>query len=344
MSLVTKIVKKSLKIRKRSKKASNKKSKSKNRIRRNRPLPKFYQDLRNSGASVRTTSETSEVTFTGSSGAFILFLLYALYKLVDIEFSKNSLKEVTLTSDIFTKLPDLSEAPKSSKSSSQIREFISESPSTFKPGVSNGEPVPIEGGYYKPVGDTLAMGARYNNPMNIRVSRDSKGNYRSSYWQGQTGYYISSRSGGFASFSDPYYSIRAAAKSIENYKTSSYHSKNLNRYGGGKLTLRSLIYIYAPPSENESENYVLSVSSSTGILPDEEISMKNRRQFIAIIKELAKRETNAHFSDEYLSMVFDAIWNDDTPPLQDILNSEAITPSYSSSITINSEFSHRNLQ
>lgn len=89
-------------------------------------------------------------------------------------------------------------------------------------------------------------GIRNNNPLNMReVGID---------WNGKTG-----ESGGFTVFDSPRDGIRAAANDIKN------------KWLKGVRTIRELITIWAPPTENNTASYVAAVSWRTGIPADQHI-------------------------------------------------------------------------
>ena len=87
------------------------------------------------------------------------------------------------------------------------------------------------------------LGVRNNNPANLRPSGDK--------WQGMTG-----TNGGFMTFLTMVWGIRAA---IINFRT---------WYKRGQTTLRKYISTYAPPNENDTENYINYISKMTKIAPD----------------------------------------------------------------------------
>lgn len=159
-----------------------------------------------------------------------------------------------------------------------------------------------------------AGGAYINNPMNIRPNRSGDD------WQGSIGTESLGKSGTFQKFSDPYWSIRAAAVAIMNYPRL-YKSK-VDKYGGGKLTMEAILYIYAPPTDNnDTEGYIRTMEALTGMSRDTVIDFKsNKQQFIKWMKASAKVETSANISENYLGLVWEALYNGGTPPLQDILN------------------------
>lgn len=105
-----------------------------------------------------------------------------------------------------------------------------------------------------------------NNPLNIRYSRVNN-------WQGQTG-----RTKGFCNFSDVKYCIRAAFKILMSYRRR------------GVKSYREIIYAYAPPSENNTENYLRFVCQQ---LDENSFSVPNSLyQFACLIRVMAIFEGN----------------------------------------------------
>lgn len=85
----------------------------------------------------------------------------------------------------------------------------------------------------------LPIGLRNNNPGNIRDDGTA--------WQGKVG-----SSGGFITFADITWGIRAMAKAITTM------------YGRGDTTITALISDWAPPSENNTAAYIAAVAADTG--------------------------------------------------------------------------------
>ena len=218
-------------------------------------------------------SETSDVIIVAS--------IFALSKFESIKIDISDIRFPTLN------LPRLKELPKSKSQLGSNTRFEDEVEPSSLDGVS----------YKKLKSGGFAIGAQMRNPMNIRPSYDKKGKFRTNYWQGQTGVYRTKTSGAFVSFKDPFYSIRAAAIIINNYPK--LYPDKLLKFGG-KLTIRSMLNIYAPPSENDTEAYIRYVSEHSGIPADEEISMENENDFVGIIKAMAMMESQTVLSDEYL--------------------------------------------
>lgn len=92
--------------------------------------------------------------------------------------------------------------------------------------------------------DDLAIGLRNNNPGNIRDDGTA--------WQGKVG-----AAGGFITFSDITWGIRAMAKAITTM------------VGRGDDTITLLISEWAPPSENNTDAYIAAVAADIGQGPDD---------------------------------------------------------------------------
>lgn len=84
----------------------------------------------------------------------------------------------------------------------------------------------------------LPIGLRNNNPGNLRKGQDFKGEIASS--------------NDFAAFENIAWGLRALAVDLS--------TKIRNGYN----TIEKIIYRYAPPFENDTENYIARVTSSTG--------------------------------------------------------------------------------
>lgn len=91
----------------------------------------------------------------------------------------------------------------------------------------------------------LPLGLRNNNPGDFRTGIA---------WQGIVG-----DESGFLTFADITYGLRALALDLMN---------NIKK---GVDSIRLFITKYAPPSENDTAGYIASVSSQTGIDPDEQL-------------------------------------------------------------------------
>ena len=123
-------------------------------------------------------------------------------------------------------------------------------PTTATPGITN---------------NTLPLGLRNNNPLNIRVSSNA--------WVGK----ISSPNG-FENFSDIKYGIRAGIKNLQTY----YNRDSLR-------TVSKIINKWAPPSENDTNNYVNYVSSSMGVGKDSLLPY-NKETFASLFLAMSEME------------------------------------------------------
>jgi hypothetical protein len=101
----------------------------------------------------------------------------------------------------------------------------------------------------------LPRGLRNNNPGNLRVSNIK--------WQGKIPV-VQNTDKAFEQFTSMHFGLRAMATDIIN----DISRKNLN-------TLRKLVNVYAPPTENDTTNYINTVSRALKIGPDQPIQLTN---------------------------------------------------------------------
>jgi len=99
-------------------------------------------------------------------------------------------------------------------------------------------------GLLTPIGSDKPRGIRNNNPLNIRTS--------ASNWKGKIG--VDDK--GFVIFDTMENGIRAAIKNIKKH------------YDTGADTLYVLINRWAPPSENDTNQYIDKVTYRTGLAHD----------------------------------------------------------------------------
>lgn len=122
-------------------------------------------------------------------------------------------------------------------------------------------------------------GIRNNNPLNIRRNGTN--------WQGLAPVQTDKS---FFQFRSMAYGYRAAIKIIQTYYT---------KYG--LKTIRRIIYRWAPPTENDTENYIRVVAERVNISPDAEISIYDQRQMIAIVSAMSYMENGIEpiYADVY---------------------------------------------
>jgi len=84
----------------------------------------------------------------------------------------------------------------------------------------------------------------------------------------------------FAVFKSPEWGFRAMAILIRNYRR--LH---------GADTVRKIISVWAPPSENNMRAYIVAVSGETGFLPDAPIDQTEREVMFKLVKAITTHET-----------------------------------------------------
>ena len=101
-------------------------------------------------------------------------------------------------------------------------------------------------------------GIRNNNPLNIRRSTDR--------WEGAR---IEQTDKSFVQFTSMAYGYRAAWKTLESYWK---YFHDLPK----PFNVRNIITRWAPPTENDTENYIRTVLSLTGLGGNENFSQPSR--------------------------------------------------------------------
>lgn len=116
----------------------------------------------------------------------------------------------------------------------------------------------------------LPKGMRNNNPGNIRVS--------SNPWQGKIPL-SQNTDGAFEQFTTYVYGIRAMIKNLLSY------------YNSGLNTLQSIIYKWAPPSDNnDTANYVNFVGIRTGFSPTQPLDLTNQTTMRKVVMAMSEME------------------------------------------------------
>lgn len=125
------------------------------------------------------------------------------------------------------------------------------------------------------------LGVELNNPLNIRYNPSNN-------WRGQVG-----AERGFCRFKNTAYGIRAAYIILTNY------IKN------GCNTLEDIISRWAPPCENNTENYIRFVENETLIPRDltlTDCSIHDYWTKIMILQAMAKMETAQTFDEQMINL------------------------------------------
>lgn len=125
---------------------------------------------------------------------------------------------------------------------------------------------------------TLPRGIRNNNPGNIR---------HGDKWQGLADKQTDSS---FCVFTAPEYGIRAICKILINYK-----KQNIN-------TPEKIISRWAPPSENNTNSYILSVCQVLDVKPHDIIDVCEPVIMINLVKAIIRHENGMQpYSNETLT-------------------------------------------
>ncbi|HOJ67001.1 MAG TPA: structural protein P5 [Paludibacteraceae bacterium] len=106
-------------------------------------------------------------------------------------------------------------------------------------------------------------GLRNNNPLNIRHSAD--------HFQGE----IAGTDKIFKTFSSLAYGYRAAFVILANY--------NLR----GWNTIEKIISHWAPPAENDTENYISQVEKYSGVPRNKELTLANGTEYMMIVAAMS---------------------------------------------------------
>ena len=132
---------------------------------------------------------------------------------------------------------------------------------------------------------SLPRGIRNNNPGNLRLT--------SIPWQGKVPN-AENTDGAFEQFFQFHMGLRAMILDIRN-----------DIIEDGMNTLTLLLNEYAPPSENNTSNYIQIVSQATGISPHQTI-IPNQDTMRKLVKSMAKVENGI---DAVTDQHFNQAWN-----------------------------------
>ena len=122
-------------------------------------------------------------------------------------------------------------------------------------------------------------GIRNNNPGNIR---------HGDAWEGLSEIQTDSS---FCQFDDPEYGIRALCRILITYQK----KHNLK-------TIKEMISRWAPPSENDTDSYVVSVSQAVGITWDYEFDIKDFPVTLRLVQAIITHE-NGEDPYDYTTVV-----------------------------------------
>lgn len=131
---------------------------------------------------------------------------------------------------------------------------------------------------------SLPRGIRNHNPLNIRISDANK-------WQGKLPR-ESNTDGAFEQFGDPIMGLRAGAVLLVNH----YERRDAD-------TLRKLIPIWAPATENDVDAYVNVVATRMGVHPDQRLDLTNPDTMRGLLEAMVRHENGVQ---PYTQAQFDA--------------------------------------
>lgn len=121
----------------------------------------------------------------------------------------------------------------------------------------------------------LPLGIRNNNPGNLRFANQAGAD---------------PRSGSFAVFPNQALGLYHLARQMGLH------------YTRGRTTIRSLIQVWAPPNENNTEAYISSVAKQTGVGPDEAYDFQDTTVVKALMRAIIQHENGMMpYSDAQLT-------------------------------------------
>ncbi|CDM21575.1 predicted internal virion protein D [Citrobacter phage CR44b] len=116
-------------------------------------------------------------------------------------------------------------------------------------------------------------GVRNSNPGNLRKSKDQ--------WEGAIG-----DDGEFVIFDSPESGVRALAKNLQSYGRQGYDS------------IEKIINRWAPPNENDTQSYIDSVVSATGIPATQSLDLSDPDTLSSLAQAISFHETGSRYNPE----------------------------------------------
>lgn len=125
-------------------------------------------------------------------------------------------------------------------------------------------------------------GIRNNNPGNIRLGDPWRGLTKDLNGQGDED---------FCQFVAPVYGIRALVKILRSYNKRD-----------STPTVKEIINRWAPPVENNTSAYALSVSEDLGVKPNDLLKMQDQGTLMALVKAIIRHENGRQpYSDNTIA-------------------------------------------
>ena len=135
----------------------------------------------------------------------------------------------------------------------------------------------------------MKRGIRNNNPLNIRHSADQ--------WEGMR---AEQTDPAFVQFETMAYGYRAAWKTLESY---SKYFHDLPK----AFNVRNIIMRWAPPTENDTDNYIRTVLSLTGLGGNENLTQPSRATGYERLELLVRAMTTMECGIPYKEVDVEAI-------------------------------------
>ena len=135
----------------------------------------------------------------------------------------------------------------------------------------------------------MTRGIRNNNPLNIRHSSDQ--------WQGAR---VEQTDPSFVQFKSMAYGYRAAWKVLESYWNQFYRSKQ-------PYTVSTIIGRWAPPTENDTQNYIRTVLNLTSLGGKENLPQPSRGVDTERLERLIRAMTTMECGIPYKEVDTEAI-------------------------------------
>lgn len=146
----------------------------------------------------------------------------------------------------------------------------------------------------------LSRGIRNNNPGNLVFTQNQ--------WKGKISFEKNTDlQKHFEQFEDMSFGVRAMLKNLVNH---------IDR---GENTVRKLITVYAPPTENDTKLYIKQVCATLGISPDDKITSVNSDFLFLLAKAIVKKENGSDSKYVSDSDIKDAISNLGTFNLKNLI-------------------------
>lgn len=130
----------------------------------------------------------------------------------------------------------------------------------------------------------IPRGIRNNNPLNIRVGN---------MWMGEVAEPTDKE---FEQFIDIFYGLRAGFIILKRY---------IERYH--LCTIRKIVTRWAPPAENNTNNYVALVVAKTGIHADQEIDFSDSKKMVAIVEAMCRIECGQNVPLNSIWLAYQAV-------------------------------------